>query len=254
MSETFDLRQYLTSWPYDPDDDSRFARLTDGRTVLQVRLPLGIEQYEVDGRPDGLRPHGQDSLLELYEDRFAKAQAAGHAESFQLSGEDCVELFNEGTLYYLRYLHLFELHDWKRTARDTARNLRLFDFVRKHASREDDREHLEKWRPYIVRMNAIAQAMTHLEGEDFNAALGVLERAVEIIEALDDVDDETFRFERTRSVGALRELIAQVSRNRPLSEVERLERDMRKAIAAEAFERAAQLRDRIRALRDGPKE
>ena len=45
------------------------------------------------------------------------------------------------------------------TQRDTAtRNLRLFDFVHQHAHRKEDRHHLEQWRPYILRINAVARA------------------------------------------------------------------------------------------------
>jgi protein-arginine kinase activator protein McsA len=48
---------------------------------------------------------------------------------------------------------------------------------------------------------------------------------------------------------ALRELVSQIQKNRPLSELERLEHQLRRAIDKQEFERAAQLRDRIRELR-----
>ena len=56
MNNSPDLRQILKAWPYDPEHDARIVRGDDGRELLQVRTPLGIEQYEMDGRPDGLRP------------------------------------------------------------------------------------------------------------------------------------------------------------------------------------------------------
>ena len=58
MSKSWDLRAILAAWPYDPDDDARIVRGDDGREILQVRTPLGIEQYELEGRPDADRPHG----------------------------------------------------------------------------------------------------------------------------------------------------------------------------------------------------
>ena len=51
-----DLSQLLHDWPYDPEHTMRIVTAGDGRSVLQVRLPLGIEQYELEGRPDGHEP------------------------------------------------------------------------------------------------------------------------------------------------------------------------------------------------------
>ena len=69
------------------------------------------------------------------------------------------------------------------------------------------------------------------------------------IEGLEDMEDESFKFERERSVTALRELADQIQNNRPLSELEQLQRQLQRAIERQEFERAAQLRDRIKALK-----
>lgn len=249
MSEKFDLRRLLASWPYDPEKDARVVRGEDGREILQVRTPIGIEQLEMDGRPDGARPHDQESILEFQLQRLAQAQAAGREAEFELDPEDCAELFGEGTLYYFRYLRLFQLKRWAATVRDTTRNLRLFDFVRQHAAHEEDQFYLEKWRPYILRMNAAAAALMTLDKGAHDKALEIVKAAIERIEALEELDDETFRFERGRSVNALRELAAQIQQTRPVSAVERLERQLRRAIDRQEFERAAELRDRLRELR-----
>src|SRR5262249_9127905 len=142
-----DLRNLLQSWPYDPEKDARILKGEDGREVLQVRTPMGIEQYEMDGRPDGQRPHGMESALEFHLGKLQAVKAAGREAEFDLNQRECSELFNEGTLYYFRYVRLFQLKDWARTIRDTARNLRAFDFVHRYARREQDQQFLEKWRP-----------------------------------------------------------------------------------------------------------
>lgn len=252
MSESFDIRRILESWPYDPDEDTRIVRGEDGREVLQVRTPVGIEQLEMAGRPDGARPHGAESALDFHLERLAEARATGREGEFELDSRDCSELFSEGTLYYFRYLRLFQMKRWVETERDTARNLRLFDFVRQYAAQEDDETSLEKWRPYVVRMNAAAAALKALEGGDHDAAVARLRAAVEQIEDLEDFDDETFVFERARSLAALRELQTQIEHTRPISTLERLERQLRRAIDRQEFERAAQLRDRIRELKEKP--
>ena len=48
MSDDYDVRRLLENWPYDPDKNIRVLRGRDGRELLQVRLPLGLEQYELD--------------------------------------------------------------------------------------------------------------------------------------------------------------------------------------------------------------
>ncbi len=249
MSAPLDLSELLRSWPYDPDNNLRIVQADDGREVLQVRLPLGLEQLEMEGRPDGLRPHGRDSALDHQLACLAQAKAEGKLSSFKVDAENCEELFNEGTLYYLRYLHCFQLKRWKITARDTARNLKLFDFLHRYAEREEDRENLEKWRPYVVRMNAVARAMIELENNDYAQAITIVREAAQTIESLPEMAEETFKFERNRSLTALRELAVQIEKTRPLSELERLEKELRRAIDKQEFEHAAGLRDRIRELR-----
>ena len=249
MSDAIDLKKILDGWPYDPENDARVVKVNGGREVLQVRTPLGLEQYELDGRPDGVRPHLRESVLEHHLARFEQAKITGKEEEFDLSPSDCAELFNEGTLYYLRYVRLFQLRDWPRTIRDTARNLRVFDFIHEHARREEDQEFLEKWRPYILRVNSSAGAMQQLEQGAYQKAQSIITSAIEKIQGLDELEDETFSFERERSLGALRELSDQIQKNRPLSELEQLEKQLGRAIERQEFERAAQLRDKIRDLK-----
>ena len=50
-----DLTDLLREWPRSGRGlDAREIELADGRTVLQIRVALGILQMEVTGRPDGL--------------------------------------------------------------------------------------------------------------------------------------------------------------------------------------------------------
>ena len=249
MRDTIDLRDLLAGWPYDEEANARVVVGNDGREILQVRTPMGVEQYELQGRPDGQEPYGCESALDYHLQRKKEAEEAGELDAFSLNEAECGELFHEGTLYYFRYLHLFQLRAWAYVARDTRRNLRLFDFVHYQAEREEDRQHLEKWRPYILRMNGIARAMLAAEKEKVDEALRVLEECVDSVQSLASLDDETFQFERERSLAALGELVKQLRKARPLSEEERLEGELQDAIKTQEFERAAVLRDRLREIR-----
>ncbi len=250
MAANPDLRDLLAAWPFDPRKNTRLVDCPDGRQVLQARTPVGIEQYELDGRPDGARPQGAESVLDYYRQQLARAEAAGQGEKFALKPADCAELFDEGTLYYFRYLYLFQLRDWPRVIRDTKRNLGLFDFVREHARREEDRQHLEQWRPYLLRMHGMARAMQEWDAQRHRAAVRLVRATLAQIEALPDLELETFQVERQRSLEALRELEQEIEKSQPLSVAEKLERDLRRAVDAQEFERAAELRDHLRALRD----
>jgi excinuclease UvrABC helicase subunit UvrB len=152
-------------------------------------------------------------------------------------------------LYYYRYLHLFQLKDWPRTVRDTARNLKLFDFIRQYAKREEEREYLEQWRPYVLRINAVAAAMIAMGEDNYHRALAIVHAAAESIEALPDIDEDTFHFERRRSMEALHELADEIQKSKPLTELEQLENQLLEAVTAEHYEHAAELRDKIRSLR-----
>lgn len=244
MSDSVDLRWLLAEWPYDADENVRMAHGGDGREIMQVRLPLGIEQFELDGRPDGLHPHSCDSSLDYQLSR----QAAG-SQPFILTCKDCSELFAEGMLYYYRYVNLFKLRDWARTVRDTERNLKLFDFVNHYAERHEDQHYLEQWRPYVMRMCACARAMNELESGQFDRALNIIGAASLEIQTLPENAEMLYAFERERSLTALKTLARQIEKSKPVSKLEQLEKKLRKAIFTQEFEKAAVLRDQIKALR-----
>ena len=56
-----DLLKFLKDWEYDPDSNVRKIVGEDGVQKIQVRVDQGafqgILQLNLDGRPDGKRPH-----------------------------------------------------------------------------------------------------------------------------------------------------------------------------------------------------
>ena len=86
-----DLQQALRDWPYEPEKISvRMILGGDGTVRIQMRVELGILQMEAQGRPDGYRPHGCESLLAYHRRRLAKHEHRnGTALGFSLSRDDC---------------------------------------------------------------------------------------------------------------------------------------------------------------------
>ena len=206
-----DITDILREWEFDSDNQIRIIQAEDGRQVLQVRQPMGIEQYELDGRPDGKKPFGRDSALEEFQARLESYRHAhGADEGFALSHEDFATLQGEGVLFYFRYLVLFQIGDFVRTGRDTEHNLGLFALVEKYSDSDDDRKELLQYKPYVVRMNAIARAMISLHKEMKSAAEDILNGAISTIEGMQDIDTPAFQFERVRSLNYLKATLKQI--------------------------------------------
>lgn len=253
MTMKHDIGELLREWPASDTENVRKITDADGVEKVQVRVDQGafqgILQMNLDGRPDGRRPEGRDFMLDHFKDRQSHLLAhGGEEDAFSLSEEDCGELFDESYRIYQRYIFLLQIEDFPRVIRDTERNMEVFRFVNRYAVREEDRMHLERWWPYIIRINATATAMIQTRNEDLDRALELIEAAVSRIESLDPVDAEEFDIEKKRSLEALDELAAEIEAKKPLSRREQLEEAMTQAISREDYERAAEIRDQLSAL------
>ena len=150
---SLDLNSLLKDWPHESGAIKvRKVPGLDGREKLQLRIDLGLLQMEMDGRPDGQRPHNCESYLVYHQRRALRAAERG--EDYELSPEQCGELQQEGIQYYHRYLSLFQIDEFEGVIRDTQRNLDLFTFVDEHSEREDLVWSFQQFRPYVLMMNA----------------------------------------------------------------------------------------------------
>lgn len=252
-----DLSHILNEWHFRPDDVLvRIIPGDDGRGKVQLRVDLGILQMEMDGRPDGLRPEGFESWFDFYEQKqHAYDETHPDAVPFMLGEDDCLRLWREAVQYYHRYLSFWHLDLYELCARDTARNLRLFTFVRAHAKDERHKLQFDQWRPYVLMMHARAVATPLLEQKLYEDSLRAIESGIEgIREFLDEYDQgdraaeclELVSLERWRDDIISREERAAAAR--PKGAAQLLRQQLDAAIAAEEFEEAARLRDQIRKL------
>lgn len=247
------MDKLLRDWPFDPENATRVVREGDGREVLQLRIDQGgfqgILQMDLDGRPDGQRPHDAEFCLDFQKARLATHSAENGSDGgFMLDHGACAELFDESSRVYQRYVFLLQLHDYRRVIRDTLRNMEVFRFVNRYAAEEEDRQNLEKWWPYVIRIHAEALALQAIENKDYDLALAAVEAARATIEKLDDVNAEEFYYERGRSVQELARMEDAIRERKPLGPEGRLKRELAAAVKREEFERAAVIRDRLRAL------
>jgi tetratricopeptide (TPR) repeat protein len=244
-----DISEILDQWNFDSENNARKIMGADGKERIQVRLELGLMQMHCDGRPDGKRPHNKESLFNYHRKMLDQYIAIhGSDEGFKLDNHMCAELRQEGLLYYNRYLVLFQMEDYLRTARDTQRNTRLLDFVNQYASSKEDKTMLEQYHPYVIRMNSAALALYHVDRDRYSEALMTIRRGIEKIKRLAGVESSIFVSERKRSLHMLREMEKEIDQMRPLSKEEIMINKLNKAINEERYEDAAHLRDELKKL------
>jgi hypothetical protein len=262
----------LAGWSFDPGQVSaRIIRGEDGREKIQLRLDLGLMQMEMDGRPDGQRVRDHESWLEYYDAvRKSREENDGGENAFVLEADDCAKLLREGIQFYHRYLCFWQLKQYERCARDTARNLRLFSFVRSYARHKRDWMQFDQWRPYVAMMHTRAVATPLEELGDFRAALQVVDVGIGRIEAFLTEHDQTHRAAevgeltflqqwREKIVARTEDSAAGESRSTlelaeapaPKDPLARLQDQLTEAVAQERYEEAAEIRDQIVKLSGG---
>ncbi|OQB39880.1 MAG: UvrB/uvrC motif protein [Candidatus Latescibacteria bacterium ADurb.Bin168] len=246
-----DISSILEGWDFRPDRPAvRRIVGDDGRPRLQIRLDLGLLQMEVSGRPDGKRPHGFTTALEYYMHLAEEAPGEEHeGGEFRLDEEDCMRLQQESMQFYHRRISWLELGEYRAAEEDADHNLKIIDFVVKYAENDQLREMFTQWKPFILVHKFLAGARQAWEAKDFD---GAVERINQGIEDIADIYREQGRedaIENSGEISYLKKWLEDISQTRPLTLEQRVERELREAIASEHFERAAVLRDRLQALR-----
>lgn len=244
---SLDLNDLLRDWPHEPGQlKVRKILGSDGREKIQLRIDLGLIQMETSGRPDGTEPHQCESLLEYHRSRAERAKKKG--DRFELTPDEIGELQSEGIQYYHRYIALYQLQDYLGVIRDTQRNIDMFDFVAEHAPNEELAWSVKQFTPYVRMMNTRAKASLAVEREDIPEAVKLIEKGMEKIRDFYADTGNAELEQQSPELQFLAEWLEEVQEKRPLTKLEKMQREMDEAIRDEAYERAAELRDQIRAL------
>lgn len=254
-----DIASILADWKFDPEEICvRRILGDDGREKIQMRVELGVLQMEINGRPDGDRPESFESWLDYYEEKSRIHDAANpHGDPYKLQEADCVRLWREGVQYYHRYLSFWHLAMFELCSRDTARNLRLFAFVRKHADSDRHKLQFDQWRPYVTMMHTRAVATPLVTQKQFSEAIRAIESGIDAIRDFLEEYQQSGRASECVELVNLEQWRDEVAREEvnqldpEEKAVRQLRRELDEAVAREEFEEAARLRDEIRRLTSG---
>ena len=236
-----EITHLLAEWPFEPDQlNVREVTATDGRRLIQVRVELGLLQFETAGRPDGVRPNDHLTLLEALDKARVQHEAITGAEPFRLDESMAAALRDEAAIFHQRYVAYLSLEDFDEVVRDTTHSLEIFSFCNTYGLTDQDRDALEPLRPRVVATRARAQAASLIRDGQAKAAMDAISAAVDELCELGSDLPEIALLEGMRDV-----LIPKL----PSSQRHELEQRLSAAIAAENYELAALLRDELRMMK-----
>lgn len=239
MARAKHIDHILKHWAYDPAAVKvRLCRGADGREVLQMRLDMGIMQLETQGRPDGSRPHGYETYFD-----FLIAQAVAAGKAFTLDEEQCGEVDREFVQFYHRRVCWLRLKCYRQAVEDADHTLSLMDFCLRHSPDREWTAAHEQHRPSVLFHRIQASALAELEDQGPAAAVHAINRGLQgwgQLACLEEGDGAREDDELVQRLVQLRESVREV-----FGVGRTLQEQLADAVAAEQYERAAQLRDEL---------
>ncbi len=257
-----DIGSLLKDWP--TNSSAVTARIivgNDGRPQLQIRLECGIMQMELNGRPDGLRPHKCQTFLEYVERKVNEDQEleTHPEESTGLSKKIWSELDREMTQFYHRRLGLLAVakkaqddkdtelarNCYRQAARDAEHTLRAMDFIRDHCDDDDHIEDHERLRPFVLWHWTIALTQQRIIDQDFDLAIEQVKQGMGTITKVYEDHGLTKWLKHDPSMAELRQLEKQIRKRYGIKAT--LREQLQSALAREDYEKAAAIRDQLKA-------
>ncbi len=251
----FDISHLLEQWDYQAGQVLvRRFKSKDGIDRIQLRVDLGLLQMNAEGRPDGKRPFGRESLLHHYQARLHRhrRQHADSDDGFTLQAEDCSKLQQEALQYHHRYICLFQLGDHGAVVRDTQRNADAFDFVEEYAESPEVAWSLQQFRPQLLMMQVRARATQALHDGKHDEAVELIRGGIEELRGFYQNHSRIDLLDQSGEILSLEAWLGDVQAKRPLTERQRLEIALDKAVKQEDYEKAARVRDALRNLGTSP--
>lgn len=227
----------FADWPYEPEGAVRLVKGADGRDLIQVRVDLGLLQLETSGRPDGFRPEGFDTLLDLLNHRELLSS------EIELNDELCSEIDREFVQFYHRRVAWLRLQKFDMAILDANHTLALMDFCAEHSPDEDWTFQHEQHRAFVLFHRIQAASLIAIENQEPEVAVGIIDEGLdEIKDNFEEMGWEDF-FETDELVLRLGELRDSLVKDSPTSQS--LQQQLEEAVRSEQYELAAILRDQM---------
>lgn len=251
-----DIDDALQGWPFDPAEPgevvAREVKARDGRSVLQVRIELGILQMESENRPDGVRPHGFATYLDYLRYRAAGRglKPGGKSPPWTMSVEHCFEADREFVQFYHRRIAWLSLQRYEKAVVDAEHTLALMDFVRRHGGDTDYVASHERFRGMVLFQRTQATAALALQRRKPEEAIDAIRDGVERLTKHYrewEQDHEADEIPNESLVEQLHHLVDEIRKNFTVSKTLREQLD--EAVALEDYEKAARIRDKLRGQR-----
>ncbi len=254
-----DLGVILNDWPYDEQDEVNNIRKVagiDGRLKLQIRLRDGVCQWELEGRPDGRRPYGFDSVLAYCRSFIEKRLSVTPPDEqpgFSLDPELLDELKTELLGYAKRRMALFRIGDYARALGDARHELDVLAVLCGYGGDKKEAFQYDRYRPRVIAARARAEALLAIQQQQVQRAVQALCEGIEEIENFFREYGLEGRVSRSPERRALIDLRRSLRERHsiPLTDEEllgTLRAEQQVAIDRENFEMAARLRDKINRL------
>ncbi len=214
---------------------------------IRVVTQTGTFYLEIDGRPDG-------AGAVLPEILARKEQSCPDSfEEFTLGDVDVQRLSEEAFLYRLRREYFFKVGDYVRAIRDVKIGIQIIEMITAYSENPEMRAFFLQFRPDQEIFSRTAEAKLAIEQKDYALARQRLELAASFANEFGRLHYDVFpeswlenRLEQLKKVydevGEMWENDLSPLRNSTLT----LEQQMKAAVEAEQYERAADLRDMIR--------
>jgi hypothetical protein len=241
-----DIDSILEGWEFKPGAvQARLVKTRGGRQVVQMRVELGVLQMESAGRPDGTRPHGQLTYYE-YLQELARAAAKAGLE-FKLDDEQAEEADREFVQFYHRRVCWLALREYARAVRDADHTLAFMDFVKRHSPGEEYTQAHEQYRGFVLFHRTQAASALQVEQDNPEKAIDEIRDGLDRLKAFFVEHDLEEQMEEDGMVQHLRRIETALRDQYEIGAT--LQEQLEQAVAAEDYEKAARLRDKLKKKR-----
>ena len=239
MDQPEDIDHILQKWEFDPFGLNVRKIQTDSRTVIQMRVDMGVLQLETTGRPDGLTPHGYPTYLD-----YLLSMESDRDPEYKLTEDECMEIDREFVQFYHRRICWLQLKTFDQVVADADHSLQLMDFCKNYSPSEQWTLSHEQYRSFVIYHRTQAGALHLLEHDGGpEMAIEEINRGLAELHSIFESYDAEEQFEEDELVQRLTEFRENLRTRYEVGQT--LEEKLEQAIANEQYEQAAKIRDQM---------